>query len=805
MIEGKILLTREEAEKIAKKLERSMKLRNQIEFASSKQKAPKINFHPDTDEFFDSSKREIHIGWEGLRTRFETTSEEDFQRALEFVQGHESQHVLSTTEKSYGFACRRGVEVVLEYIASVEDPGKRFRLTKDYEKYVEELGTRGIYINWKIVSELVAGLANSLEDGRIENIRARKYMGFKALRVYYRGMIWRQSGGDTFIEYEKMNPAEKLRVICNQVLTLSTCQLYEPGFYMAYAGTPLIEIIRSLMNHIAKAVISPSCKGMGEECIEICRKLAPLMYEAFKISKEEVEARKALEELLKDLAKAAIEDMLSAGCAPTGNEETGDGEMDSVFGGGSDLEITLSDEEFDKLEKDGKLSKGIGGIKVKREHPKKSPSEKSDDSKKDGSGSSSRDGETEGTGEGEEAEGTGKEETESSGSGGSAGSDDTGDTGEDKSSDHSGKGKSSDSEFKESSGGDVSGMDDFDTKGEGSLDTSTEDFERKEPVDKDELTKKVEEAMKKAADETIERAKETIDTINTDNVHEKRRAAKTEVVDTSEPIDAEHLKDVLKGHGFLELKRAYKVEERMPAVLEARCRAMYRKNKRYFKSLSTPNVSHLDSGSVDPSLIYGLGFGDTEIFRKIGKDKKFDGCAYILLDNSGSMAGDKRIESAKAAAVIEEGFKGIMPIKIVAFDDDYSGTVIHEVIKGWDESLRYNCCYNYALHGRQGRGNNDGYDIEIATKELLQRPEKNKLLCVLSDGEPDPGTPSHVKEAVKKARKRGIEVYSIYFEKGSVGYASSLFKDMYEKDFVCCELGELDEQLSKLFKKFSRR
>ena len=228
---------------------------------------------------------------------------------------------------------------------------------------------------------------------------------------------------------------------------------------------------------------------------------------------------------------------------------------------------------------------------------------------------------------------------------------------------------------------------------------------------------------------------------------------------------------------------------------------MFRKNQRYFKSLSKPTVKNLDTGSVDPSRIYGLSFGDTEVFQKIGKDKQFDGCAYMLIDNSGSMCGNKRIESAKAGAVIEEGFRKMFPLKIVAFDED--GPIIHEVIKNWDEWQAQNCCWNYALHGREGCGNEDGYDILVATKELLARPERKKMLVILSDGAP--GSQSLVNKAVKEARKKGIEVYSVYFEEGGVSdYADNAMKFMYERDYVVCPLDELDENLNKLFKKFSR-
>lgn len=223
----------------------------------------------------------------------------------------------------------------------------------------------------------------------------------------------------------------------------------------------------------------------------------------------------------------------------------------------------------------------------------------------------------------------------------------------------------------------------------------------------------------------------------------------------------------------------------------------------YSGGLSTPNVSFLDSGSVDPSRIYGLSFGDTDIFRKKGIDKKFDGCVYILIDNSGSMSGAKRVEACKAAALIEESFRGLIPIKIVAFD--WQGQVIHEVVKGWNEQQNLNCCWNFCLYGRQGGGNADGYDILVAQKELLARPERKKLLIVLSDGMPAEASPGFTKGAIDETRKKGIQVSGIYFEEGDVIHGSEQFKAMYgNKDAIACPLSELSLNLEKIAKKFSR-
>ena len=166
----------------------------------------------------------------------------------------------------------------------------------------------------------------------------------------------------------------------------------------------------------------------------------------------------------------------------------------------------------------------------------------------------------------------------------------------------------------------------------------------------------------------------------------------------------------------------------------------------------------------------------------------------------GSMSGVKRQEACKAAAVIEEGFKNLMPMKIVAFD--YSGHPIHEIIKDWDEKHKKNMCYNFMLHGRNGCGNDDGEDIAKATEELVKRKEQKKMLIVLSDGAP--ADEAKVKKAVENARDKGISVFGIYFENGRIGSDADTFREMYQKDFVCCRLSELDGELTKLLLKFSR-
>jgi len=737
-------LTEKEAWEIAQMIRPSLKIQNEIGFGDRKYKAPDIDIYPDDKQYYDSRNREIHLGAHGIVDLFGIQTEEEFLSAVNFVRGHEEQHCRSTASKPYRFGIRRGCEIVLEYISSREESSKRrFRSAKDYEEFADKtLPSLGIYVSWKRLRTIIAGIANSIEDGRIERIRASRFPGFEKLRLIHRAAFWED--GPQFPPWEKIdkNPGARLSVITNEILSLATCQLYNKGFISALGEHPVVGEIKEIMPHIGKGVMAKRTRDMSDQVVEISKKLAPLIYEVCKLSETEQEIRKFLDELIKRIMEGMLDGEPDFDLSETDEDEDENGSPLSTFPK-SDLVITVPDEVFDRLSKNAK-GKGEGGIMIKREHPK------DDDKKENGSDSDS-------AGEHNKKDGSVAPEQEKSG-----------------------KNNSGETDKKpESSHARVEG----------------ENADYRLKADE----KMVKEAMEEAAREVNEKAKQEIDSINTHTSHAIKTAG-PEIADTSKPVTAEDVKDICPA--FIEVKRAYKLIDPLPTVLAARGKALLRKNQQYFKSLSTPNVSYLDSGSVDASRIYGLSFGDTEIFRKKGIDKKFDGCCYILLDNSGSMSGNKRTEACKATAVIEESFRGLIPIKIAAFD--YHNGVIHEVIKGWDEQMRLNCSWNFCLRGRSGAGNADGYDIKIATKELMARPESKKLLIVLSDGMPAEASAGFTKGAIREARKKGIQVSGIYFEEGSIGREAKQFKEMYEKDYVCCELSDVDSVLSGLMKKFSR-
>jgi hypothetical protein len=815
------VLDKEIAMELSEKMLPSIKIQNDI-FLSDRKRSPSVAFYCDEKQFFDPHAYAIHLGIYGPMEYFQVEDEEEYAAAVDYLFGHENQHVRSTAAVPYANGIKRATHAIIEYIAAKEGIKKNFRNDKDYEVFLNvDLRSKGIGISIDHIIQLCSGLQNSTEDGRTERIRSLEFPGFERQRRYFRAKVWNQE--HQYKPYaDGLDDADKLQLFSIGILSLATTGLYPKGFVAEYGGTPIMDEMRAFIPYIAKAVLAKRTREMANNAVEIAKLLAPYIYSVSKYDPSQVQ--QAFEQMLKEMIKQLVILMDPDKMAPTSEreEEQDDGIPMPVFPM-SDLVITLDDETYDKLmEKAKESGKDGGGIMVRREHPKE---EEKKEGQEEGSGSGSgangekSDEQKDGNGSGSGQSGE-QSDKDGNNSGGNQGSDQSsgqqssnGQNGQDGQSGSDGNGQQSGSNSNSQSNSNSNGSSSSQngnqpyskeyskSQGSGTSDGKSEQGSHQSGGGEGGSAEMVMEQMKQAAKECRDDASEKMSTINSSIEHtaKNNRGNAPIKVDKDKPISPSEMKDICS-HGFKEVKREYKLDKQLPTVLNARAKTFRKKNERYFKSLSTPNVSHLDNGSIDPSRIFSLALGETNVFRKIGIDKVFDGCVYVLVDNSGSMAGNKRMEAAKAAAVIEEGFKGIIPMKIVAFDT--CGPIIHEVIKGWDESQKLNCCWNFACHGRSGCGNDDAKDILVAQRELLARPEEKKLLIVLSDGAPS--SVEQTKIAIEETRKKGIKVFGIYFEEGRIGSDAKEFQYMYQKDYVCCELSEVDDQLTKLMIQFSR-
>lgn len=231
--------------------------------------------------------------------------------------------------------------------------------------------------------------------------------------------------------------------------------------------------------------------------------------------------------------------------------------------------------------------------------------------------------------------------------------------------------------------------------------------------------------------------------------------------------------------------------------------------ERIFRNKEEYTLRGQRRGKLDVGNMHKLQVRDFNVMVKKNIPIQSDYVAFLLEDGSGSMNENEKYKASKQAiSVMEEGLKGIIPFKIATFNTHRS-TTVHNVVKGFHEDERsYNYAFNALVQRRPGGGNKDGMSIRVATKELLKRPERDRILIIFSDGLPSDYIGGQkkgmvdVKNAVKEARKAGIFVVSLLFGNESFRDLNiENYRYMYEKNIISCEPQMISNQLTKMLKK----
>lgn len=791
------------------------------------------------DSYTDVSKKgrkDVTLGgvgvW-GMWSEFLNTEDQMYQ-AMKQVQEHEELHIFYTGGRSYKAACDAGRAAIYSYIAKQNGLRSTFRNARDVsavEKWVKDNYDVGDVLNG-IISSTACRIANSLEDGRIERIGAGKSATFAKNREYFRGYCqWMRSEDKevhTWDEIEE-NPSLHLILITNEILSLSTTQLYSKGFVRNYGSTELLQEVKACIPYILSGYIGRSTRDIIDSTSKICGQLAPLIYEAAQESAKNADMCRQLTSMLQQLLEAiaredAGED--SHGDSDKEAEEDTERSMNSSCSSSDLGTVTLPDDDYDKLMEKQKEAgcQGTGGLTIQREHPKE------DEDGKDGNGNGKE--QSDEKNENSEGKNGSSQSSEQSGDGQASGGQATGsqdDASGEETSDGKSQGKGSNDKSDEEKSDENGESEEGQHSKNESKDTSNK---RSNPEGTQESfnssrgasgrtgghvkqTAKTPEEIEADLEAALETAKEQFKAHATNEGRDlanaqiaKQNAKKLRPVQktsTSTSLSKKEVKQLMHDD-FHERKRVYPVKEELPAVLQHKGDILHKKIEKYFKSLQSPSIRYRTNGTLDKGGIARLAKNKINVFKKNNKNKLRKGCVYILIDNSGSMGngrGSKRYMADMAAAVVEEGFRGLMPMKIVSFDSDWNG-INHELVKDWDEQLEENCCWNWCIHGHGGSGNEDDKDIAIATQELLKRNEEKKMLIVLSDGAPTDTDATH--DRIVEARKAGIQVSGIYFEDGDIdpeSYYCNSFKEMYERDYVLCNADEIEENLAKILEGFA--
>lgn len=229
-------------------------------------------------------------------------------------------------------------------------------------------------------------------------------------------------------------------------------------------------------------------------------------------------------------------------------------------------------------------------------------------------------------------------------------------------------------------------------------------------------------------------------------------------------------------------------------IMRDTCMGDIKRHRVFGKMLYTPDLYRAD----------GLSFAN----KKQPKDYP-DMAISILVDQSGSMAGNRILQSMKASILLHDFAKGIgIPVSVYGHTTN-GNTVCLTVFSDFDQ---YTNNDRYRLGEMAASGcNRDGAAVEAVAGRLMARPEKMKLLIVISDGQPNHScvvagraynyggnaAMEDIKGIVKKYRRRGVEILG-----AAIGSDRDVIAKIYGDGFLdITDLSRMPKMLTSLVKK----
>lgn len=163
---------------------------------------------------------------------------------------------------------------------------------------------------------------------------------------------------------------------------------------------------------------------------------------------------------------------------------------------------------------------------------------------------------------------------------------------------------------------------------------------------------------------------------------------------------------------------------------------------------------------------------DQKIFTKnLPAKKGFDMAVAVLLDESGSMNRAGRYKYAQAAAIILQDFCYRLHIPLMVYGHSTSGDQVD--LYSYVEYDAFHDLDRYRLADIQARDTNrDGAALRYVGEHLLKRPERNKILILVSDG-----YPSHTHYWGNEAEKDLRAFHSDFVRRGGLLIAAAIGDD----------------------------
>ena len=175
----------------------------------------------------------------------------------------------------------------------------------------------------------------------------------------------------------------------------------------------------------------------------------------------------------------------------------------------------------------------------------------------------------------------------------------------------------------------------------------------------------------------------------------------------------------------------------------------------------------------------------------------------LLVDESGSMSWGDRITHAKKTAIVLYDFCQSLQVPITIYGHSTGGNGVE--LYSYAEFDSIDTSDRYRLMDMSARGGNrDGAALRFVAEHLAKRPEKQKLLIIISDGQPaDTGYYGTEAEAdlrgiKKEYSKKGIKLFA-----AAIGDDKENIKRIYQDGFLdITKLEDLPKNMTLLVKQY---
>lgn len=279
----------------------------------------------------------------------------------------------------------------------------------------------------------------------------------------------------------------------------------------------------------------------------------------------------------------------------------------------------------------------------------------------------------------------------------------------------------------------------------------------------------------------------------------------------SQPFDGDH------GKVRKQIRRADSFTEQQQNELKE-CEKIVKKVGRRLKVTLLPVLEN-QKESTEHRLLMGrrldmrcISNPNRMIYQKQKHGKKVDTAVGILVDNSGSMLGE-RMKMACITSLCLYGFCINAGIPICIYGHHTDGYV-HENLE--NEIVYLNCCSEFEpdrndrlrIAGMSPEGcNRDGAALLYMGQRLLERKEKQKLLILISDGLPNSNfyQGDRAKEDLKDIRRKLMQK-GILFQAAAIGEDKEQIREIYQES--CLDITDLERLpviLTKQLMKLIRR